>query len=163
VATASAREGRRVLVIDGDLRDRSLSRLFGVDSSSGLGGLTELLAGLTTTEEVRRSIGVGGAATLDLITGGRPVDDPSSLFRSQAARTMLAKLRNHYDLVLIKVPPLLSVADGSALASEADGVLLMVDRGTESHDLEAVRLRLDVLRSPVLGVVFDHRSLEHGR
>lgn len=161
VAAASAREGRRVLVIDGNLRDRGLSRLFGVDSSSG--GLTELLAGLITADEARRSVGVGGAATLDLITGGRPIDDPSSLFRSQAARTMLATLRSQYDLVLIDVPPLLSVADGSALASEADGVMLMVDRGTESHDLETVRQRLDVLRAPVLGVVFDHRSLEHGR
>jgi capsular exopolysaccharide synthesis family protein len=161
VAAASAREGRRVLVIDGNLRDRRLSRLFGVEAAAG--GLTEMLAGLTTYEEVRRSIGVGGAATLDLVTGGRPIDDPSSLFRSQAARNTLAALRQQYDLVLIDVPPLLSVADGSALASEADGVMLMVDRGTESHDLDTVRQRLDVLRAPVIGVVFDHRSSEHGR
>lgn len=161
VAAASAREGRRVLIIDGNLRDRRLSRLFGVEAAAG--GLTEMLAGLTTYDEVRRSIGVGGAATLDLVTGGRPIDDPSSLFRSQVARNMLAALRQQYDLVLIDVPPLLSVADGSALASEADGVMLMVDRGTESHDLDTVRQRLDVLRAPVLGVVFDHRSLEHGR
>ncbi len=161
VAAASAREGRRVLVIDGNLRDRRLSRLFGVEAAAG--GLTEMLAGLTTYDEVRRSIGVGGAATLDLVTGGRPIDDPSSLFRSQAARQTLSELRQRYDLILIDVPPLLSVADGSALASEADGVMLMVDRGTESHDLDTVRQRLDVLRSPVLGVVFDHRMLEHGR
>lgn len=161
VATASAREGRRVLVIDGNVRERSLSRLFGIEQAAG--GLTELLAGLTTFEEVRRSIGVGGAATLDLVIGGRPIDDPSSLFRSQAARTTLAALRNSYDLILVEVPPLLSVADGSALAGEADGVMLMVDRGTESHDLETVRQRLDVLRAPLLGVVFDHRPREHGR
>lgn len=122
-----------------------------------------MLAGLTTYDEVRRSVGVGGAATLDLVTGGRPIDDPSSLFRSQAARTTLHSLRQRYDLILIDVPPLLSVADGSALASEADGVMLMVDRGTSSQDLDTVRQRLDVLRAPVLGVVFDHRSLEHGR
>lgn len=161
VATASAREGRRVLVIDGNLRDRRVSRMFGVESAAG--GLTEMLAGLTTYDDVRRSIGVGGAATLDLVTGGRPIDDPSSLFRSQAARNTMAALRQQYDLVLIDAPPLLSVADGSALASEADGVMMMVDRGTESHDLDTVRQRLDVLRTPVLGVVFDQRSSEHGR
>ena len=161
MATASAREGRRILLIDGNLRDRRLSRLFGIEPSAG--GLTEMLAGLTTFDEVRCSVGVGGAATLDLVTGGRPIDDPSSLFRSQAARQMLSALRSRYDLILIDTPPLLTVADGSALAAEADGVMLMVDRGTESHDLETVRQRLDVLRSPVLGVVFDHRSSEHGR
>ncbi|NND74104.1 MAG: CpsD/CapB family tyrosine-protein kinase [Ilumatobacter sp.] len=161
VSAASAREGRRVLVIDGNLRDRTLSKLFGVEQSAG--GLTELLAGLTTYDEIRRSVGVGGAASLDLVTGGRPIDDPSSLFRSQVARTTLASLRERYDLVLVHVPPLLSVADGSALAGEADGVVLLVDRGTESHDLDTVRQRLDVLRAPVIGVVFDHRSRDHGR
>lgn len=161
VATASAREGRRVLVIDGNLRDRRLSRLFGVDH--GAGGLTEMLAGLIPFDEALRSVGVGGAATLDVVAGGRPIEDPSSLFRSQAARNTLGSLRQQYDLILVDVPPLLSVADGSALAAEADGVMLMVDRGTESHDLDTVRQRLDVLRSPVIGVVFDHRTSEHGR
>ncbi len=70
MATASAREGRRVLVVDGDTSGRRLSRLFGQEQTNG--GLTELLAGLVGFDEVRRSIGVGGAATLDLITGGRP-------------------------------------------------------------------------------------------
>jgi Mrp family chromosome partitioning ATPase len=160
VAAASAREGRRVVVIDGNLRDRRLSRLFGVEAAAG--GLTEMLAGLVTYDDVCHSVCIGGAATLDVVPGGRPLDDASSLFRSQAARDMLASLRQQYDLILIDLPPLLSVADGSALTSEADGVMLMVDRGTESHDLETVRQRLDVLRAPVLGVVFDHRPSAHG-
>ena len=155
MSTASAREGRRVLVVDGDASGRRLSRLFGQEQTNG--GLTELLAGLVSFDEVRRSIGVGGAATLDLITGGRPIDDPSSLFRSQQGREILASFRNRYDLVLVAIPPLLTAADGSALASAADGVVLVVDRGTDAHDLETVRQRLDVLRTPTIGVVFDHR------
>lgn len=156
MATASAREGRRVLVVDGDTDGRRLSRLFGQEQTNG--GLTELLAGLTSFDEVRRSIGVGGAATLDLITGGRPIDDPSSLFRSQQGREIFASFRNRYDLVLVAIPPLLTAADGSALASAADGVVMVVDRGVEAHDLDTVRQRLDVLRTPTIGVVFDHRS-----
>lgn len=156
MATASAREGRRVLVVDGDTDGRRLSRLFGQEQTNG--GLTELLAGLTSFDEVRRSIGVGGAATLDLITGGRPIDDPSSLFRSQQGREIFTSFRNRYDLVLVAIPPLLTAADGSALASAADGVVMVVDRGAEAHDLDTVRQRLDVLRTPTIGVVFDHRS-----
>lgn len=156
MATASAREGRRVLVVDGDTDGRRLSRLFGQEQTNG--GLTELLAGLTGFDEVRRSIGVGGAATLDLVTGGRPIDDPSSLFRSQQGREIMASFRNRYDLVLVNIPPLLTAADGSALASAADGVVIVVDRGTDTHDLDTVRQRLDVLRTPTIGVVFDHRS-----
>ena len=156
MSTASAREGRRVLVVDGDATGRRLSRLFGQEQTNG--GLTELLAGLVGFDEVRRTIGVGGAATLDLITGGRPIDDPSSLFRSQQGREILESFRSRYDLVLVAIPPLLTAADGSALASAADGVVLVVDRGTDAHDLETVRQRLDVLRTPTIGVVFDHRS-----
>lgn len=161
VATASAREGRRVLVVDGDIEGRRLSRLFGQEQTNG--GLTELLAGLDGFDEVRRTVGVGGAATLDLITGGRPIDDPSSLFRSKQARDIVASFRNRYDLVLVAIPPLLTTPDGSALASAADGVVVVVDRGAEAHDLDTVRQRLDVLRTPTIGVVFDHRPGDHGR
>lgn len=161
MATASAREGRRVLVIDGDLVERRLSQLF--TSDNGNGGLTELLAGISGFDEVRRTVGVGGAASLDLVTSGRRIDDPSSLFRSRQARQTLSSFRSRYDLILIAVPPLLTVADGSALAGEADGVLLVVGRGAETHDLHTVRQRLEVLRAPLLGVVYDHRSPEQGR
>ncbi|MGB0113708.1 MAG: hypothetical protein WBP59_10855 [Ilumatobacteraceae bacterium] len=160
LAVAAAREGRRVLVVDGNLRDRRLSRLFGFDQA--IGGLTEMLAGLASLDDVRRIVGVGGEASLDLITGGRSVDDPAGLFRSQAARATMGTLRDRYQLILVDVPPLLAVADGSALAGESDGVVLIVERGTASTDLEIVRQRLDVLRSNLIGVVYDHRSTDHG-
>ncbi len=158
LAVAAAREGRRILVVDANLRDRRLSRLFGFETA--VGGLTELLAGLASIDEVRRTVGVGGEATLDLVTGGRSVDDPAGLFRSQAARSTLHSLRTRYELVLIDVPPLLAVADGSALAGESDGIILIVEHGTDARDLDTVRQRLDVLRSDLLGVVYDHRSHE---
>ena len=65
MATAAAREGRRVLVVDGDTHGKALSKVFEIDQTNG--GLTELMAGLVAFEEVRRPIGVGGAATLDLL------------------------------------------------------------------------------------------------
>lgn len=161
IATASAREGRRVLVVDGNTQRQSVARLFGVEQTAG--GLTELLAGLVSFDETRRPIAVGGAATLDLVTGGRPVDDPSSLYRSQQGREALGAIRDRYDLVIIAVPPLLTTADGSALAATADGVVVLVDRGRESTDLDTVRQRLAVLQAPVVGIVFDHRTSEAAR
>jgi len=64
-------------------------------------------------------------------------------------------------LVLVDVPPLLAIADGSALAGESDGVLMIVERGTDARDLDIVRQRLDVLRTSLIGVVYDHRAREH--
>jgi Mrp family chromosome partitioning ATPase len=159
LAVAAAREGRRVLIVDANLRDRRVSRLFGFEQA--VGGLTELLAGLTGIDDVRRTVGVGGEATLDLVTGGRSVDDPAGLFRSQAARSTMHTLRDRYQLILVDVPPLLAVADGSALAGDSDGVIVMVERGTDASDLDIVRQRLDVLRAHLIGVVYDHRSTDH--
>ncbi len=159
LAVAAAREGRRVLVIDANLRDRRVSRLFGFETA--VGGFTEILAGLAALEDVRRTVGVGGAATLDLVIGGRSVDDPAGLFRSQAAHATLHTMRSQYDLVLIDVPPLLAVADGSALAGDSDGIILIVERGSDARDLDIVRQRLDVLRTDLIGVVYDHRSGDH--
>ncbi len=161
LAVAAAREGRRVLVIDANLHDRGVSRLFGFDQ--GVGGFTELLAGLAALDDVRRTVGVGGQAHLDLLIGGRAVDDPAGLFRSQAARSTLHAVRGSYDLVLIDVPSLLAVADGSALAGDADGMILIVERGTDARDLDIVRQRLEVLRTDLIGVVYDHRAHDHGR
>jgi Mrp family chromosome partitioning ATPase len=161
LAVAAAREGRRVLVVDANLRERRISRLFGFEQS--VGGFTELLAGLHDLDEVRRRVGVGGEASLDLVIGGRAVDDPAGLFRSQAARSMLSTLRHRYDLILVDVPPLLDVADGSALAGESDGIVLIVERGTDARDLDIVRQRLEVLRTDLLGVVYDHRGHDSAR
>ncbi len=161
LAVAAAREGRSVLIVDANLHDRRISRLFGFDHA--VGGFTELLAGLTTIDDVRRTIGVGGEATLDLLVGGRAVDDPAGLFRSQAARATMHALHDRYQLVLLDVPPLLSVADGSALAGDSDGVVLIVERGADARDLDIVRQRLDVLRADLVGVVYDHRAHDPGR
>ena len=65
--------------------------------------------------------------------------------------------------MLIDIPPLLTVADGSAVAGDADGAVMIVERGTETHDLETVRQRLEILRAPLIGVVYDHRTSEHGK
>jgi succinoglycan biosynthesis transport protein ExoP len=159
LAVAAAREGRRVLVIDANLHDRRVSRLFGFETA--VGGFTEILAGLAVLDDVRRTVGVGGAATLDLVIGGRSVDDPAGLFRSQAAHATLHTMRSQYDLILIDVPPLLAVADGSAIAGDSDGIILIVERGSDARDLDIVRQRLDVLRTELIGVVYDHRSGDH--
>lgn len=156
LAVAAAREGRRVLVIDANLRERRISKLFGFEQA--VGGLTEVLAGLTGLDDVRRRVGVGGEASLDLLTGGRAVDDPAGLLRSQHARAALQALRSRYQLVLVDVPALLTVADGSALASDADGVVVIVERGTDTADLDVVRQRLEVLRARLIGVVYDHHD-----
>lgn len=154
LAEAWAREGRRVLVIDGNLRRPRLSARFGAGLSSV--GLTDLLGGLATEEAaIRRVTLPDGGPSLHFISCGQAVPHAASLLRSTTARAALNKLQERYDIVLIDAPPLMDRAEGSALASVADGVVMVVPEGMPVNDLSTVRRRLEVLHAPLLGVIYD--------
>ncbi|MCB0998327.1 MAG: CpsD/CapB family tyrosine-protein kinase [Acidimicrobiales bacterium] len=153
LAEAWTREGRRVLVVDGNLRKPRLSARFGAGLSSV--GLTDLLGGLATESAAIRSVKLPDGPAMSFISCGQTVDHAASLLRSANARQVLTNLQERYDVVLVDAPPMMDRAEGSALASVADGVLLVVPSGTPSNDLTALRRRMDVLRAPLLGVVYD--------
>ncbi len=80
----------------------------------------------------------------------------ATLLRSKAARRdLIAGARQRYNLVFVNAAPLLDHPEGASFASQSDGVILFVSAGTEVADLQVVRDRLDVVRTPLLGVVYD--------
>lgn len=153
IAEAWTREGRTVLVVDGNLRKPRLSARFGAGLSSV--GLTDLLGGLATEQAAIRTVKLPDGPSMSFLSCGQNVDHAASLLRSTNARQVLSKLQERFDVVLVDAPPMMDRAEGSALASVADGVVLVVPSGTPSNDLMALRRRLDVLRAPLLGVIYD--------
>ena len=153
LAEAWTREGRSVLVVDGNLRKPRLSARFGAGLSSV--GLTDLLGGLATEVAAIRNVKLPDGPSMSFISCGQAVDHASSLLRSTTARQVLSKLQERFDVVLVDAPPMMDRAEGSALASVADGVVMVVPSGTPSSDLLALRRRLDVLRAPLVGVIYD--------
>lgn len=152
LALATARDGRTVLVIDGDVSDRQLGSILGVPDQRP--GLTEVLEGTVSVQRavVSRPVGTG---QVDVLGSGASVDDPATLLRSKAARDLIGGARQRYNLVFVNAAPLLDHAEGASFASQSDGVILFVPAGTEVSDLQVVRDRLDVVRTPLLGVVYD--------
>ncbi len=153
LAEAWTREGRTVLVVDGNLRKPRLSARFGAGLSSV--GLTDLLGGLATEQSAIRSVKLPDGPSMSFISCGQTVDHASSLLRSTTSRSVLSKLQERFDVVLVDAAPMMDRAEGSALASVADGVVMVVPSGTASSDLLALRRRLDVLRAPLVGVIYD--------
>lgn len=153
IAEAWTREGRQVLVVDGNLRKPRLSARFGAGLSSV--GLTDLLGGLATEMAAIRSVKLPDGPSMNFISCGQSVDHAASLLRSTTSRSVLSKLQERFDVVLVDAPPMMDRAEGAALASVADGVVLVVPSGVPSSDLVALRRRLDVLRAPLLGVIYD--------
>lgn len=152
VATAASVAGRQVVLVDADKRQRGLTRLTARD---GAAGLAELADGVAPLESCVDAITVQEDRVLPFVPAGHRVEDPASFFRTMRFRRALHRLRDYGDLTIIDTPPLLAVADTSAIAAHVDGIVIVVDRGTPRRMLEDLRHRLDFVGAPVLGYVFN--------
>ncbi|MEQ3549043.1 polysaccharide biosynthesis tyrosine autokinase [Pseudonocardia nematodicida] len=148
LAAAVASTGRRVLLIEGDLRRPGVSALFGVDRSVGL--TTVLSGGLP----LGRAVHNWGGGALDLLPSGVLPPNPSELLGSNQMRSLLQEARSTYDLVLVDTPPVLPVADAAALLPATDGALLVCGYGrTTTQQLSAAAHALRAVSGSVLGVI----------
>lgn len=150
VARTFARQGRRVVLVDADLRRPSLHKVMGTDNQ---GGISNLLAGQMTVAEVIRTTEVPNLA---FISSGPIPPDPAQLLETEAVRSMLRTLQAECDIVVVDGPPVLGLADAIELASAAEGVLFVVESG--SMHFGGVRASLKRLRdvhARLLGVVLN--------
>ena len=132
LARSAAQQGLRVILVDCDLRRRSVNRLFGAEPARGL---IEVLAGEATLEEVLTTDQVTGARLLPLAKSSMT---PKDVFGSAAMDRLLEELRRTYDLVILDTAPVLPVADTRVLAPKADVVVFLAHwRKTPQHAIEA--------------------------
>lgn len=153
LADAWIREGRSVLVIDGNVRRPRLSMRYAAGPPRL--GFTDLLGSLADERAVLTQVQVPNGSRMCFVPCGRSVEHPASLLRSATAQQVLTGLRQRYDIVLVDAPPIMDRAEGGALASVADGVLVVVPQGEQAQHLDALRNRIEVLGVSTYGVVYD--------
>lgn len=149
-AALLASTGKRVLLIDADLRKGYLNQYFGVPRAKGF---SELIVGSLQPEQViRRNL----APSLDLITTGTLPPNPAELMMSASVGSVLDRLSADYDLVIIDTPPVLVAADTAALAVHA-GTVLLVARAetTQLGELQECAKRLTHAGRSVTGVLLN--------
>lgn len=147
---ALADAGRRVTIIEADLRKPKVTRYLGM---VGGAGLTNILAGTADVDEVVQAYGSG---ELRVIAAGPIPPNPGELLASSNMATLVDKIRGESDFVLVDAPPLLPVADSSGLAAIMDGVLLSVRYGSTTKDqLRQAALNLDRVGAKTLGVILN--------
>lgn len=135
LALAMVATGRRVLVIEADLRRPRVSQYFGLDRTLGL---TDAVAGQVDVSEVIQSWGSSG---LDVLPSGHIPPNPSELLGSDEMGNILMKLREVYDFIIMDTPPLLPVTDAAVLAARSDGVVLVANhnRTTRGQIVQSLR------------------------
>jgi capsular exopolysaccharide synthesis family protein len=142
--------GRRVTVVEADLRQPKIVRYLGLVAGVGL---TNVLAGTANVEEVSQGFGEGD---LFIIPAGPIPPNPGELLASANMSSLLDKLRSENDYVLVDAPPLLPVADSSGLAVHTDGVLLSVRYGSTRKDqLDQAGQTLARVGAKTLGVILN--------
>jgi capsular exopolysaccharide synthesis family protein len=146
--------GRRVLLIDGDLRRPRLGKLFGLQFATGLSDA--LLAeddGTITLDSVVRPSTVPG---LYVLPGGSEPANISKLLHSAHLDNLVEFARSQYDFVLIDSPPMMGMADARLLSRIADGVVLISRAGeTSPEQLGEARERLADDGTPVIGTILN--------
>jgi capsular exopolysaccharide synthesis family protein len=133
LAIAMAELGRKVLLIDGDVRRPRLHQVFGMSNDWGL---ADVLSAKTPFEtiplvELTRETEVPG---LYLLPSGTKTMTTSSLFHSPNMSMLLGRLRREFDMILIDAPPMICLADARVLGGIADGVVLVLRAGRTTHE-----------------------------
>ena len=124
---AMALNGKRVIVVDADLRRPSQHKLFNMPVTPGL---TDILVGTHTIGEVMRSTNVD---RVSVIPAGSVPPNPAELIGSASMAHFIAALRATADIILIDSPPVLAVADAVLLSSRVDGVILVLGFGEDTQ------------------------------
>ena len=150
-----AQTGSRVCLIDSDLRRPTLHRIFGLGNNRGL--TTALLDGLPLTEIAQPS----NVPNLVVVTSGPLPPNPAELVGSNRMREALEAAAADYDMVLLDSPPVISVADAVALATFADGVVMVVQTGKVPHEvIRRATGQILAVKGRILGVVMNGVNLK---
>jgi capsular exopolysaccharide synthesis family protein len=148
LATALALDGKRVILVDADLRRPSISRRLDLPDAPGL---SELLQGESGLDETLAATHV---KDLSVLPAGSLPSNPAALFGSPAFEALVAELGERAEVVIFDTPPCLPVTDPLFVAARTDGVLLVVQVSKTKKD--AIRCATELLsraRTVILGVV----------
>ncbi|MBY0566637.1 MAG: AAA family ATPase [Hyphomonadaceae bacterium] len=150
LARVAAMSGRRTLLMDCDLRGRSLNVLLGIEPTRGL---LEVLKGTVQWRDVVGRDEGSGAHILPIAGDSFTAED---VFGGEAMKTLLDEIKQEYDLIVMDCPPVLTLAEAREIAVLAEGVVLVAKRGQTPRS--ALRTALSELRAVganVLGVALN--------
>ena len=158
LAISAAMSGKRVLLVDADMRRACQHDVFHYDDN--FKGLSDVLVGSCAWRDVVLS---SNQTTMNILPAGSLPPNPAELLDSPAMHTLLTELEAAYDLVLLDVPPINIVADPLALSAWVAGGLFVVRQGYSDHrDIRRALNQAEMTGLNLLGFVFYGENLRQG-
>lgn len=146
VAASFTQMGKKVILLDADLRKPRLAKIFEIGNN---GGLSNILYEDDSIEKHMKDI-----EGIHVITSGPIPPNPSEMLASDKMKNLLSKLKDTYDYIIVDSPPVSYVTDGAVLSSICDGTLLIVAAGqTDTRAAITAKDQLDKVNANIIGVV----------
>ncbi|MGZ8189874.1 MAG: polysaccharide biosynthesis tyrosine autokinase [Methylococcaceae bacterium] len=150
LATVLADTGKKVLLIDGDMRKGFINKVLGVGRDNGL---SELISNTISLNEAIHKIPL---ANIDFISTGSIPPNPSELLLHERFSIFLDSISKHYDHIIIDSPPILAVTDATIIGRMVSATLMVVKAGEHPiRELEQSVKRLSQAEVNIKGIVFN--------
>ena len=156
LASVLASTGKRILLIDGDMRNPSLHRMLGIENSAGLSN------NLSGTDDLKQLIHEKIAFGFDVMTAGPIPPNAAELLSSSRIRELVARLSIDYDTVIIDAPPVLGLADIPLIADAVEGVIYTIEAGgVKLRGIQSAVERVRSSRAHIFGGIVTKVQPQH--
>ncbi|MBP5273757.1 MAG: polysaccharide biosynthesis tyrosine autokinase, partial [Abditibacteriota bacterium] len=150
LAIVLALDGKKVLLVDADLRKPNIARWFGLKNNIGY---SNLVKGLCTYEEAIRESGIPG---LSLLTTGPLPPNPAEFLSSKANMEVVEKLKSMFDYIIYDTSPCTFISDSQIVATYVDGMIMTVTcKQTKRNSLKFALDAMKTVNAPLIGYVLN--------
>ncbi|MFK4367673.1 capsular exopolysaccharide synthesis family protein [Bacillus sp. RC55] len=157
MAVVFAQQGKKVLLIDADMRKPAMHQMFQVDNIFGLTNV------LTHSERLEKCVQTTLVDNLHFLACGPIPPNPAELLGSKSMKELLGQAYSMYDLVIFDLPPILAVTDAQIMANVCDASILVIrSESTEKETAVKAKGLLESAKGKLLGVVLNDREREQG-
>ncbi|MFD0826434.1 CpsD/CapB family tyrosine-protein kinase [Neobacillus sp. M.A.Huq-85] len=155
LAIVLAQQGKKVLLVDADLRKPTVHYTFNKTNTFGLTSV------LTKQLKLEETVVESAERNLYILSSGPIPPNPAELLSSMAMEVFLNNALEEFEMVLFDAPPVLAVTDAQILANKCDGTILVVSSGkTEKDKLEKAKELLETAQSKIIGVVLNNKKID---
>lgn len=151
LAATFASQGKKVLLVDTDMRKPTIHKIFRLRNNEGLSTLITSKEA-TISEYIEKS----EFENIFILTSGATPPNPAELISSKRMEQLIEEMEQEFDLVIFDTPPVLAVADSQIMSGKVDGTLFVLRKGVDTKEqIQTAMERMNSVNANVLGAIYN--------